>query len=61
MSDKGSKIGEVKTPSGTTYHVYWNQDTGDVYVAAEYAGNASSKAEAMKKANYYATTTRIMS
>ncbi|MEA5580582.1 hypothetical protein VB620_04405 [Nodularia harveyana UHCC-0300] len=60
MSDNGNKIGEVKTPSDTSYYVYWNQSTGNVYVAAEYAGNASTKAEAMKKASYYATTTKIM-
>ncbi|GET36947.1 hypothetical protein [Microseira wollei] len=53
------KIGEVKTPSGSTpYEVYWDKDTGEVYVATEFAGKASSKDEAMRKADYYASTGR---
>jgi putative component of toxin-antitoxin plasmid stabilization module len=59
MSDKGNKIGEVKNPTGSVYHVFWNQSTGDVYVAGEYAGNASTQAEAMKKADHYATTGQL--
>lgn len=54
-----NKIGEVKTPSGSTYYpVYWDKDTGEVYVATEFAGKASSKDEAMRKADYYASTGR---
>ena len=60
MSAKGDKIGEVKTPSGSIYYVYWNESTSEVYVAAEYAGKASTKADAMRKDDYYATTGQIM-
>ncbi|NJK69976.1 MAG: hypothetical protein HC786_22855 [Richelia sp. CSU_2_1] len=52
------KIGEVKTPSGSTYYVYWDQGTGEVYVGSELAGKAFSKGEALRKADYYATTLR---
>lgn len=55
------KIGDVKTPSGSTpYEVYWDKDTGEVYVAREFAGKASSEGEAMRKARYYATTGKRM-
>lgn len=26
------KMGEVKTPTGSTYYYYWDDATGDVYV-----------------------------
>lgn len=48
------KIGEVNTPSGYTCYVFWDDQSGDVYVAAEYAGNASTKDGAMTKAQKYA-------
>ena len=50
------KIGEVKTPSGSPYYVYWDKGTGEVYVGSESAGKASSESEALRKADYYATT-----
>ncbi len=50
------KIGEVKTPSGSTYYVYWDKGSGEVYVGSESAGKASSESEALRKADYYATT-----
>lgn len=50
------KIGEVKTPTNATFYVYWDKDSGKVYVGNEYAGNASSKQQALIEANYYATT-----
>ena len=54
------KIGEVQMESnswlrGSTYDVYWDKNTGKVYVATEYAGTASSKEQAMIEANYYAS------
>jgi hypothetical protein len=56
------KVGTVRIPGGTTdYDVTWDKDSGKVYVAAEYAGQASSSQEAMIKADYYATTLSIKS
>ncbi len=49
-------MGEVKTPTGSVYTYYWDEDTGEVYVGGESAGKASSADEALHKANYYATT-----
>ncbi|MEG4498172.1 hypothetical protein QUB05_13245 [Microcoleus sp. F10-C6] len=37
------KIGEVKTPSGSTYYVYWDKGSGEVYVGSESAGKADCK------------------
>ncbi|MEA5572749.1 hypothetical protein [Calothrix sp. UHCC 0171] len=54
------KIGEVQTPSGSTYYIFWDQTSGDIHVGSEYAGNALSQSEAMRQANYYATTTQII-
>lgn len=53
-----NKIGEVKTPSGSTYYVYWDKDSGEVYVGRESAGKASSESDALHKADYYATTSK---
>ncbi|MFM9268476.1 hypothetical protein [Tychonema sp. BBK16] len=50
------KIGEVQSNLGGTFYVYWDKETGKVYTGNEYAGTASSKAQAMIEANYYATT-----
>jgi hypothetical protein len=55
-----SKIGEVTTPTGGINYVYWDTSTGQVYVASEYAGVATTKDEAMRKANFYATTGQLM-
>ncbi len=60
------KIGEVQMASsswipGTIYPVYWDKNTGQVYVATEYAGTASSKEQAMIEAEYYATTGKARS
>lgn len=55
-----SKIGEVTTPSNAAFYVYWDKSSGKVQVGSEYAGQASTESEAMKKANYYATTKQIM-
>jgi hypothetical protein len=57
----GQKIGEVTTPSsnkGTTYPVYWDRSTNNVYVGGELAGTASSESSAMHVADYYASTLR---
>jgi hypothetical protein len=57
----GQKIGEVTTPSanrGTTYPVYWDRNTNEVYVGNELAGTASSESNAMHVADYYASTGR---
>lgn len=55
-----NKIGEVTTPTNATFYVFWDQSSGEVTVGNESAGQASNQAEAMKKANYYATTRKIM-
>lgn len=60
MGAKGAEIGVVKSPSGTKYTVFWNSSTGEVHVAGEAAGLASSSSEAMRKADYYATTGQKM-
>jgi len=52
------KIGEVQTPTGATFYVYWDKNTGKVYTGSEYAGTASSEQQAMIEANYYATTSK---
>ncbi len=49
-------MGQVKTPTGSAYDYYWDENTGEVYVGSESAGKASSSDEAWRKANYYATT-----
>ncbi len=54
------QMGEVKTPTGSTYYYFWDDKTGEVYVGSEFAGKASSADDAWRKANYYATTTQIM-
>lgn len=57
----GQKIGEVTTPSanrGTTYPVYWDASTRNVYVGGGHAGTASSESDAMHVADYYASTGR---
>lgn len=51
-----NKIGEVTTPTNATFYVFWDKDSGEVYVGNERAGNASSKEQALIEANYYATT-----
>jgi len=56
---QGNKIGEVKTSEGGTCYVYWNASSGEVHVAAEPAGRASSQSEAMEKAQYYANFRKI--
>jgi hypothetical protein len=55
------KIGEVTTPTNATFYVFWDKDTGEVYVGSERAGNASSKEKAFAEANYYATTSKSRS
>lgn len=50
----------VKTPTGSEYVATWDESTGQVYVGGEKAGSATSKEEAWRKANYYATTLLIM-
>ncbi len=50
------QLGEVKTPTGSSYYYYWDDNTGEVSVGSESAGKASSEEEAWRKANYYATT-----
>jgi len=52
------KIGEVTTPTNATFYVYWDKNTGEVYVGGERAGNASSKEKALIEANYFATTSK---
>jgi hypothetical protein len=54
------KIGEVKTPTGSRYDVFWNSNTGEIRVGSEPAGSANTKDRAMIKADYYATTLTIM-
>lgn len=61
MGAKGVEIGVVKSPSGSNFTVFWNSSTGEVHVNRESAGLASSSGEAMRKADYYATTGRKMS
>jgi hypothetical protein len=46
----------VKTPTGSEYTATWDENTGQVYVGGENAGQATSKEDAWRKANYYATT-----
>lgn len=55
-----TRIGEVTTPTNGTFYVSWDKSSGRVEVGNEYAGQASSESEAMKKANFYATTRQIM-
>lgn len=50
------QIGQVTTPTNATFYVYWDKNTGAVYVGKEPAGKASSKEQALIEANYYATT-----
>ena len=50
------KIGEVESPTGGKFYVYWDKDTGKVYTSGEYAGTASSEQQAMIEANHYAAT-----
>ncbi|MCL1470159.1 hypothetical protein [Argonema antarcticum] len=52
------QMGEVKTPTGSAYPYYWDEDTGEVTVGNEPAGTASSADEAWRKANFYATTSQ---
>jgi hypothetical protein len=54
------KMGEVKTPTGSTYYYYWDDATGDVYVGSEFAGKAASRNDVWRQANYYATTGKQM-
>ena len=54
MSDRGKVMGKVKSKYGEEYDYYWNESTGAVYVETNYAGQASSAAEAFKKANHLA-------
>lgn len=60
MGAKGVEIGVVKSPAGSQFTVFWNSSTGEVHVHSESAGFASSSGEAMRKADYYATTGRRM-
>ncbi|HAX80680.1 MAG TPA: hypothetical protein DCY88_33805 [Cyanobacteria bacterium UBA11372] len=60
MSAKGDNIGEVTTPTNATFYVYWNKSTGQVHVGNEYAGQASTESDAMRKADHFATTRQIM-
>ncbi|XWK88349.1 MAG: hypothetical protein U7127_29905 [Phormidium sp.] len=53
-------MGTVKTPTGSEYYYFWDDQSGDVYVGSERAGRAVSKEDAWRKANYYATTGKIM-
>jgi hypothetical protein len=46
-------IGEVKSTSGRSYDVLWNSSTVE-------AGSASTKDQAMRKADFYATTGQQM-
>ncbi len=51
-----SVIGRVKSGSGKTYEVKWDQSSRDVYVAYagwSHVGKASSTNEAMNKAEAY--------
>ncbi|UWU45775.1 hypothetical protein [Limnospira platensis] len=54
------QMGTVKTPTGSEYYYFWDNQSGDVYVGSEYAGKATSAQEAWKKANFYATTGKQM-
>ncbi len=54
------QMGTVKTPTGSEYYYFWDQQTGNVYVGNEPAGKAVSEEDAWRKANYYATTRQIM-
>jgi hypothetical protein len=54
------KMGTVKTSTGSEYQYFWDDVSGDIYVGGEYAGNAKSQDEVWSKANYYATTLKIM-
>ena len=47
-------MGQVSMPSGWQPYYFWDDETGDVYVASEYAGKASSADEAFKVATIYA-------
>jgi hypothetical protein len=60
MGAKGEQLGEVKSPDGRPYSYYWNQSTGEVHVAGESAGYATSAEDAWRKANFYATTGKQM-
>jgi hypothetical protein len=53
-------IGEVKSTSGRSYDVRWNSSTGEIRVGGEAAGSASTKDQAMRKADFYATTGQQM-
>lgn len=53
------KVGEVTTPSahrGTTYPVFWDSSTHEVFVGKEPAGKASSASDALHVGDYYAST-----
>lgn len=50
------KIGTVKTATGSEYYCFWDDQTGDVYVGSEYAGQARNKEEALQKGDHYAVT-----
>lgn len=53
-----SKIGDITMPNTarTKYPVYWDPGSGQVKVAAEIAGTARTKQEALHVADYYAST-----
>ena len=53
-------LDSVKMPDGSEQYPTWDENTGQVYVGTESAGHATSKEEAWRKANYYATTLLIM-
>ena len=54
------QMGTVKTPTGSEYPYFWDDQSSDVYVGREHAGKAKSAEEAWRKANYYATTLKKM-
>jgi hypothetical protein len=54
------RIGEVKSQSGQLYDVYWNSVTNQIFVGCDPAGWAFSWDQAMRNAEFYATTGRQM-
>lgn len=51
------KIGTVKKPGGSIkYDVYWEPGSGAVKVGSESAGTASTTEDALRVADYYAST-----
>jgi hypothetical protein len=54
------RIGEVKSRSGRLEHVFWSSTTNQIFVGCDPAGWAFTRDQAMKNAEFYATTGQQM-